>query len=113
MKIFRNDILPLGKRFAAINLFGVLFVKRNVHIDPQLLNHEKIHSAQLKEFLYLPFYILYILEWILLIFRYKFDLYKAYRNISFEKEAYENDADFDYLLRRPRYAMWKKSPKHQ
>ena len=110
MKIFRNDIIPVGKRFAAINLFGVLFVKRSVHIDPQLLNHEKIHSAQLKEFLYLPFYILYILEWIVLIFRYKFDLHKAYRNISFEKEAYDNDADLDYLHRRPRYAMWKKSP---
>ena len=31
----------------------------------------------------------------------------AYRNISFEKEAYTNENDLTYLTRRKHYGMWK------
>jgi len=33
---------------------------------------------------------------------------KGYRNISFEKEAYNNDNNLDYLKTRKWFAMWRK-----
>jgi len=52
----------------------------------------------MKELLYIPFYIIYIIE----------AIFKKYRNISFEKEAYANQEDFEYLKNRKHYAMWRK-----
>ena len=63
-------------------------------------NHEAIHTKQMKELLYVPFYILYILEW----------LYRltqkgnAYKNVSFEKEAYNNENDMDYIDKREHFS---------
>ena len=53
----------------------------------------------------IPFYILYVLEWIL-----KLPIYgsKAYYNISFEREAYDNDDDLMYLEIRRRYNWIKR-----
>lgn len=102
MKIIRNSFLPFGN-FAAINIFGVLFVRNHIVLTPQLINHERIHTAQMKEMYYLLFYIIYLAEWIRGLFRYRGNLRKAYRNISFEKEAYEHQSDLYYLThRRPR-----------
>ena len=44
----------------------------------------------MKKYFYIGFYILYILEYIKNLFVYKFDTKAAYKNISFEKEAYAN-----------------------
>jgi hypothetical protein len=44
MKIVENNVLPF-RSFAAINLFGVLFVRRGVKISPSLIRHETIHSS--------------------------------------------------------------------
>lgn len=100
MKIIYNKILPFGKRFYAINLFGVLFAKGPC--DKVMLNHERIHTAQMKELGYIFFYIWYVLEWLVRLFQYR-DSYKAYRNIRFEREAYENERDLNYLKRRRRF----------
>lgn len=108
MKIIRNSLLPVGEKLGAINLFGILFVKKGVVITTQLLNHEKIHSQQMKELLYLPFYLLYIIEWLIKLFFYKGNSFKAYSNISFEKEAYTNADAVDYIKNRRRFAQWKK-----
>ena len=62
MKIVRNNIIPF-KGFLAINLFGILFVRGDNYISPQVINHEKIHTAQMRELLYIPFYLWYVLEW--------------------------------------------------
>lgn len=104
MKIIYNNIIPF-KGFLAINLFGVLFVRgTGSDINERVLSHERIHTAQMKELWYIPFYLLYLLEW----------LYRltqkgnAYRNISFEREAYENEMDLDYLANRRKWAMWRK-----
>lgn len=62
MKIIYNKIIPF-KGFLAINLFGFLFARKKLtEVD---INHEKIHTEQMKELLYIPFYILYILEYII------------------------------------------------
>lgn len=104
MKIIYNRILPFGKRYYAINLFGVLFAKGRC--DAVTINHEKIHTAQMKELLYIPFYIFYVIEWMIKIFIYR-SSYKAYLNISFEREAYTNERNLNYLSNRPRFAFMK------
>lgn len=108
MKIIRNRLLPIGKDFYAINLFGILFVKPYASLNPVLLNLERIHSRQMRELLYIPFYILYVAEWLLRLVQKRGDGYLAYRSISFEKEAYENERKLDYLHKRPRFAQWRR-----
>lgn len=63
------------------------------------MNHERIHVRQQLELLILPFYIWYALEFILRWIQYK-EIHKAYRNISFEREAYSNEANLHYLKNR-------------
>lgn len=101
MKIIYNRLIPFG-RFFAINLFGVLFVKGSKEqVTDVDLNHELIHTAQMKELWYIPFYILYLLEWGCRLFLPG----NAYSNISFEREAYANEHDLSYLARRHRFAF--------
>ena len=84
MIIIYNNILPF-RGYAAINLFGILFVRKGVVVNGKLLNHEKIHSAQMQEMLYIFFYVWYVAEWFIKLFKYGSD---SYFNISFEREAY-------------------------
>lgn len=107
MKIIRNSLIPIGKGFGAINLFGVLFAKRDMHISPEVINHEKIHSAQMRELLYIPFYILYLLEWLVRLISHKGGIYDSYYAVSFEQEAYRHGDDLNYLKHRQRFAQWK------
>lgn len=73
-----------------------------------MLNHELIHTAQMKELLYLPFYILYGIEWLIRLGMYR-NARKAYRNISFEREAYNMQNNFHYIIDKERkpYAFLK------
>jgi hypothetical protein len=103
MKIIFNKLIPFNG-FAAINLFGILFVRTDVKIDSYILNHEKIHTAQMKELGYIFFYLIYVAEWIFRLFKFG----NAYCNISFEKEAYAHQDELGYLKVRKHYAMWKK-----
>jgi len=64
-----------------------------------LINHEKIHLKQQLELLILPFYLFYITEWLIRAIIY-LDSYKAYQNISFEREAYHNEKNMNYLEER-------------
>lgn len=103
MKIIYNNVIPF-KGFVAINLFGVLFVRKGYCISDKTLNHEKIHTAQMKELLYMFFYLIYIIEWVVRLVMNR----NAYRNISFEQEAYNNDCNYSYLESRKLFAMWRK-----
>ena len=102
MKIIRNNIIPF-KGFKAINLFGVLFARKNAFLDAKIINHEEIHTAQIKELLYIFFYVFYLLEWIIRLFMKG----NAYKNISFEQECYANESYMSYLSRRKKYAWFK------
>lgn len=108
MKIIYNKYIPFDG-YIAMNLFGVFFVREEYkgRIKPKVLNHESIHTEQMKELLYVPFYILYILEWLIKLFIY-FSPTKAYRNISFEREAYDNELNFQYIETRKRYTWLKR-----
>lgn len=100
MLVIKNKILPLGKKFFAINLFGIVFVKGEC--CNEVLNHEKIHSRQMIELLVLPFYLFYFLEWIIRLMQYRTN-YEAYLHISFEREAYENQKKLKYLEKRKKF----------
>ena len=102
MKIIYNNIIPFPG-YKAINLFGVLFVREGAKISEQDLNHESIHTAQMKEMLYIFFYIWYIVEWVIRLFKKG----NAYRNISFEQEAYSNEDNLEYLNDRKHYVWFK------
>ena len=108
MNIVRNSIIPF-KGFAAINIFGVVFVRNDYKFASddaynRLLRHEAIHTKQMQELLYLPFYVWYLLEWLVRLVMYR-DRHKAYRNISFEREAYANQYTPGYTERRRHYAF--------
>lgn len=99
-KVFIIKRHPMGQDFLAICLFGFVFSVRP--LSRQELNHELIHAAQQRELLYLPFFIWYGLEWLVLYFKYR-DGMEAYQNIRFEKEAYRHQADLLYLKNRKHY----------
>lgn len=105
MKIIRNNFIPF-KGFKAINLFGILFVRGGAVMSEHDLNHERIHSAQMKELLFLGFYICYLAEWIRGICSGKSSL-QAYHDISFEKEAYRNQNNLHYLATRKPFSQWQ------
>ena len=110
MKILYNNIIPFPG-YLAINLFGILFVRKDAaqrkSVSEFVINHETIHSKQMKEMLWIPFYIWYGIEWFIKLFNYNFDSHTAYRNISFEREAYENENDLSYKYHRKRYNWLK------
>lgn len=108
MKIIRNNILPFGKKYAAINLFGVFFVKKNVLLTTELINHERIHTRQQTELLFVFFYIIYVIEWFYRLLQHGFNGHRSYLAISFEREAYAHGNDLDYLKHRRHYAQWRK-----
>jgi len=105
MKIIYNRILPVPG-FVCINLFGVLFVRRGKTLSAATINHEAIHTAQMRELGYVLFYVIYVLEWL---YRLLTHTRTAYRGISFEREAYAHQADVDYLATRRRFAQWRKN----
>lgn len=101
MKIVRTSILPF-RGFTAINLLGVLFVHPGVYLSNEMMNHERIHSAQQREMLFVFFFLAYFIEWLVRLPMRG----NAYRNISFEREAYANQRDLNYLRNRSLYS-WR------
>ena len=70
------------------------------------INHEKIHIKQQQELLIIPFYLIYFLEWFIGLFMYGGPK-KSYYNISFEKEAYENQHNMNYTNSRKTWSWLK------
>ena len=68
-----------------------------------LLNHEKIHIRQQIELLVVPFFLWYGIEFLIRLLQYR-NSKQAYRNISFEREAYANEKDLHYLKQR---SFWR------
>jgi hypothetical protein len=113
---------PKKFTFTAINLFGCVFIGKQYEKDlknrpfryEKLIRHESIHSAQGKELLWVFFYLFYVLEWLVRLIQYrkaktpdgKKDRNAAYRNISFEREAYSNEWNNRYLKNRKWWASF-------
>lgn len=92
------------KGFRGITFYPFVFlVDKNDKLNPRFVNHERIHIRQQIEMLVFPFFIWYGLEFLVRLVQYK-NRRTAYYNISFEREAYQNEKDPDYLKRR---SFWK------
>lgn len=77
----------------------VILDNKELKLDKAFINHEKIHLKQQVELLLVFFYIWYLIEFVVKLLKYR-NFYEAYRNISFEREAYTNDADLTFLNNR-------------
>ena len=102
MKIIHNRFLP-PKRFTAINLFGILFCRKDTSLTTDIIQHERIHTAQMMEMLVVGFYLWYLVEWLVRIPMKS----RSYSNLSFEREAYSHMHDPNYLKHRRPYAWVK------
>ena len=100
--IVSRYLIPKG--FRGITLFPFIVVSENdLKQNAVMINHEKIHIRQQIELLVLPFFIWYGIEFLIRWLIYK-DKNAAYRNISFEREAYVNEKDLNYLKQR---SFWR------
>lgn len=90
-------------RVTGMAIFPFVFIK-NKKPGPVLLHHEQIHLRQQLEMGFIPFYVWYLVEYLIRLVQYR-DHYRAYRNISFEREAFENEASLMYLRGRPFWAF--------
>ena len=124
MKKIVNNIIPF-EGFIALTVFPFIFVRKDEEkkFDKVAENHESIHGEQQIEmgvvgvmlsvalhlitmsywsFLLVGLYFWwYLIEWSL---RSLFGTGNAYRNISFEREAYANEKDFEYTYFRTLFA---------
>ena len=99
MKVIVSKYLtPVGFRALTIYPFVILRDVKDAE-DSVLINHEKIHLRQQVELLWVFFFVWYGLEFLVHWMRLR-NKYAAYRAISFEQEAYENEKDLDYLKQR-------------
>lgn len=95
--IFKN-LKRLG--VSGMTIFPIIFLRsKELKNDVRIMNHERIHIRQQVEMLVIPFYIIYLIEYIFGRLKYK-SHFEAYLNISFEREAFINDVNLDYLIKR-------------
>ena len=95
------------KNYVGLSLWPFIFLKNDsLKSDAVLINHEKIHLKQQQELLILPFYLVYLAEWVFRTVWY-LDSYRAYQNVSFEREAYANEANPEYLGQRKTFSFIK------
>jgi len=105
--IKRNLLSRLNPSVKGLTLYPFILLRHHhLKMDAVLINHEKIHLRQQLELLVLPFYLLYILNYAINLVRYR-SHFKAYRQIIFEREAYNNEQNLDYLKNRPLFAFLK------
>jgi len=100
-------MLSIFISITAITLWPFIIIKEKGH--ERLITHERIHIHQQRELLIIPFYFLYVLFWIKNIYKFWGEenlSQKAYEWIPFEREAYSNDHDITYPLRREKFS-WK------
>ena len=95
------------KNYVGLTLWPFIIVKEPIYKeDSVLINHEKIHLKQQLEMLIIHFYLWYLCEWVVRSILY-LNTYRAYQNISFEREAYAYEKDLGYPDRRKPYHFLK------
>lgn len=98
-------LVPKG--FLGITIFPFVFLNSSeLKLKQTLINHEHIHLRQQLELLVIPFYVVYGLEFFIRLLQFKnWDM--AYKNISFEREAYDKEEELDYLKHRNIWSFLK------
>ncbi|MCF8274600.1 MAG: hypothetical protein K9I95_12290 [Flavobacteriaceae bacterium] len=103
-------LVPKG--YVGLAIFPFVFLKdKTFKNDVVLLNHENIHLKQQLEFLIIPFFVWYGIEFLIRLYQYK-SWYLAYKNISFEREAFANENNANYLKLRGFWQFLKYLCKH-
>lgn len=127
----RNKIFPF-KGYKAMCVYPFLFVRTDAHgVYDYDYNHEFIHAFQqiemhilfalLLAFLSLHgyfslwyvfasplgYFALYAIEYVFRLCTCGFNKDIAYRSVSFEREAYDNQKDYGYINRREHFASFK------
>ncbi|GAA4043307.1 hypothetical protein [Flavobacterium chungnamense] len=98
-------LTPRG--FRGLTFYPFVFLAdKDDKLNKVFINHEKIHIRQQLELLILPFYLWYFTEYLFRLIQYK-DRKEAYFNISFEREAYKNEKDLNYLKQRSFWSFLK------
>ncbi|MFC6102612.1 hypothetical protein [Olivibacter domesticus] len=95
-------VISARSNIAAMAIWPIIIANKTLKakgLSAQTLLHEKIHHQQQLELLVIPFYLWYVIEWLLKWVIYK-DRKRAYKELSFEREAYSNDNNMDYLKQR-------------
>ena len=110
-KLIKNE--KLLRLFSVFIKVGAITLWPFIIVSPEYdnvitLNHERIHLEQQKELLLVLFYVLYIYYWVKNRVQ-GMNNFEAYCNIPFEKEAYDNQENLDYLDTRKHYAWNKKA----
>ncbi len=101
--IVAKYLIPKG--YSGLAAFPFVFLKKAGYKENHIfLNHEKIHLRQQLELLIVPFFIWYSLEFLFRWCQYK-DKILAYRNLSFEREAYANESNLSYLETRKYFSF--------
>ncbi len=105
MIVISKYIVPRG--YAGLTIFPFVFLKFNrFKTDYVLINHEKIHLKQQLDMLIILFYLIYAFEFLIRLIQFR-KWEAAYRNISFEKEAYCNEKNLDYIKHQPFWGFLK------
>lgn len=93
------------RNYVGLSLWPFIILRSpTLRKDRVLINHERIHLRQQVELLVVFFYVWYLAEWLFRSLWY-LDFYRAYQNISFEREAYACEKDLDYLNSRRPYSF--------
>jgi polyferredoxin len=96
-----------AKNFRGLAIYPFIFLReKTLKENQKVINHEKIHLRQQIEMLWVFFFIWYGIEFLVRWFQYK-NTTDAYFNISFEKEAYAHEKDFEYLAKRKFWSFRK------
>ena len=107
---FENSKVPVILSYLAPIDIGAItigpFVFSRGTMSDVTKNHEAIHWQQYIDCGIIGFVILYYLFYAINLIRYR-DGQTAYYMIPFEKEAYDNDSNLDYLDTRKRFAWVK------
>lgn len=102
--IVLKNLVPRG--FAGITLFPFVIARDGTLLkNTRFVNHERIHLHQQRELLLVFFFVWYLIEFFVRWIQYR-NAREAYRNISFEREAYTNERNRDYVKNRKIFSFW-------
>ena len=111
-KIKIGNFWIFSRGVVGMTIFPFVFLKKS-YVDritksklDSTINHESIHLKQQAELLVLFFYIWYFTEYFIRFISVR-NSDKAYRNICFEREAYQNENDVEYLKTRKFWSFIK------
>ena len=101
---FICELFSVFIKVGGITLYPFIILRPEYN-NKTTINHEKIHIEQQRELLVVLFYVLYVYHWL----KGKVSGLSneaAYMSIPFEKEAYDNQYNMEYLKQRKKNS-WK------